>query len=162
MVEALVLQCHWYNIQLLAACKFSTVERKDREGDCKGGQFWPCTPYNYIQHGNVFCNVMLDWCVWIDTACCKISRFVRLHALYSTVESREEGSREYQKDVIGPACIPYLMFPQTHACTLSILDFGLQLWRKIKAARQNPEQKVWVWGYIISTVVNCNKINYRQ
>ena len=162
MVEALILQCQWYNIQLLAACKFSTVERKDREGDCKGGQFWPCTPYNYIKHGNVFCNVMLDWCVWIDTACCKISRFVRLHALYSTVESREE--EVYRERPKGRywSCMYTISDVPPNPPRLSVLDFVSQLWRKIKAARQKPEQKVWVWGYIISTVVNCNKINYWQ
>ena len=31
---------------------------------------------------------------------------------------------------------------------LSILDFVLQLWFFLKAVRQNPEQKDWVWGYI--------------
>ena len=30
---------------------------------------------------------------------------------------------------------------------LSVLDFVLQLWKKIKAARQNPKWKAWVRGY---------------
>ena len=70
MAEALVLQCQQIQqYSYLAECKFSTVERKNREGDCKGGQFWACTPYIFTTQVHVlYCDVGLHLC--IDTACC--------------------------------------------------------------------------------------------
>ena len=42
---------------------------------------------------------------------------------------------------------------------LSVLDFVSQLWRKVGAVRQNPEQRAWVRGYSLPSTYDVVNID---